>query len=77
MFIIMHTIYSSQPDSALQEMPERYWSHEERGNSHLILWREFAARCVNFVRGDPSITNEDTARLLLVLKRNTFLSGHE
>lgn len=41
-----HHLFFSATLSALQEMPERYWIHEERRDSHLISRRDFAARCV-------------------------------
>lgn len=36
-----HLFFSARL-SALQEMPEKYWIHEERADARLILWREFA-----------------------------------
>lgn len=72
MFIIMHTIYSSQPDSPRSRKCQRGSGAAKREETLIWFYGEnlLLGVCVNLVHGDPSITNEDTARLLLlVLKK--------
>lgn len=61
---VHYNAYHLFSSARLQEMPERYWIHEERGESLIWLYGEnlLPGVCVNLVRSDPSITNEDTAR---------------
>lgn len=70
-----HYLFFSARLSALQEMPEWYWTHEERREAHLILPRGFAARCMltqhtvihqslmKILRGDCSFSKETHSSL--------------
>ncbi|MEQ2251943.1 hypothetical protein ILYODFUR_016428, partial [Ilyodon furcidens] len=67
-----HHLFFSAALSALQEMPEQYWTHEEKRSLPYDFMGEFAARCVKSAHSNPSITNKDTFRLQLALKRSTL-----